>query len=737
MFNVIEGCVNPDPEYLAAMREFRRLFKYIWPQWPRLVFVVFGAMTVAALLSLSFLTIIPLLKITMEEEGLHGWLNAKACVYRYGIEFSPPGIYGSSPEALVVSRIVQDGLARAAGLHEQDHIIRIEESDHTWSGVPHTTLLKALATTQALQIHLQVLRQTGESEAVQLHTPMDKDYIRTLPWGYWKARLTRWATALVDKLQGVAALIPSDRSKAATTKAVIFIITAIMIMTLIRCLSKYCQDYYAEQIVQLAINDLRQDVFAHLTHIPMSYFSDRRPSDCVSRIVRDTNEISLVLKVLFGKALREPLNALFLLGCALLVNWQLTLIFMGASPFVLILMVRFSRSMKKATTKSLVAGSQMLGKLEETLASLKVVKIYNQQSHEQAAFARINQTLLKQHLKMAKVDAATSPAMEVIGMAACSAAILIGIHWVTRDRSSEFIGLLLLLGFSADAVRRASDLWNKIPRAYAASERVLAILDQPAEVDALDAVPCPPLRKGMTFENVNFTYPGRTKPVLKDVSLTIPAGHNVALVGPNGSGKTTLANLIPRFYDPDSGRILIDGLDLRKVTLASLRDQIGLVTQHLVTFNDTVANNIAYGRPGATPEQIREAARRAYAHEFIVDLPKGYDTVIGEHGAGLSGGQLQRIVIARAILKNPALLIFDEATSQIDADSESKIHSAIKDFMADRTTLIIAHRFSTVVSADVIVVMDEGRIVAHGHHEELIQTCRLYETLYQTQLIKA
>jgi len=221
------------------------------------------------------------------------------------------------------------------------------------------------------------------------------------------------------------------------------------------------------------------------------------------------------------------------------------------------------------------------------------------------------------------------------------------------------------------------------------------------------------------------------------VNLTVTAGCNVAIVGPNGSGKTTLANLLPRFYDPDSGRILIDGHDIREVTVESLRSQIAMVTQEVVTFNDTIAANIAYGRQNATREEMEQAAKRAYAHEFICQLPKGYETVIGEHGTGLSGGQLQRVVIARAILKNPAILIFDEATSQVDADSEAKIHRAIEEIVQNRTTFIIAHRFSTVVAADMIVVMDRGRIIAQGQHEDLMRTCSVYQALYETQLVKA
>jgi subfamily B ATP-binding cassette protein MsbA len=286
-------------------------------------------------------------------------------------------------------------------------------------------------------------------------------------------------------------------------------------------------------------------------------------------------------------------------------------------------------------------------------------------------------------------------------------------------------------------VRKTSDIWNKIQQANAAAERVFDVMDQPTEVEKLGALALPAAKGNVEFRDVVFSYPRTERPTLNHVNLSVTAGRNIAIVGPNGSGKTTLANLLPRFYDPDSGQILIDGHDIREVTLESLRDQIGMVTQEVITFNDTITANIAYGRHNATQEDIVAAAKRAFAHEFVSRLPKGYDTIIGELGVGLSGGQLQRIVIARAILKNPAILIFDEATSQVDADSEAKIHKAIEEIMRDRTTFIIAHRFSTVVAADMIVVMDGGRIIAQGQHEQLMQSCRLYQGLYETQLVKA
>jgi ABC-type multidrug transport system fused ATPase/permease subunit len=446
---------------------------------------------------------------------------------------------------------------------------------------------------------------------------------------------------------------------------------------------------------------------------------------------------------MLGKAIREPLNAILPLGFAMYFNWQLTTIFLCGGPFVIIVAVKFGKVMKRATRKSLESGSRMLSKLEETLAGLKVVKIYNQQAHEQHAFQKINEQLLRQQLRISRVEAATSPLLETLSIITASAAILLGAYWVMQVESAyhldgaEFLGLLVILGASAESARKASDVWNKVQRANAAAERIFALKDKPIESEIHHAVSLSPLRKSIEFKDIVFTYPGGLEPVLQGVTLEINAGENIAIVGPNGSGKTTLASLLPRFYDPDSGHIFIDGQDIHQVTLSSLRGQMGMVTQDIVTFNDTVANNIAYGNSHARQEDIIHAAQRAYADEFIRALPKGYDTIIGEHGTGLSGGQLQRIVIARAILKNPTILIFDEATSQVDAESEAKIHAAIETLMADRTTLIIAHRFSTVVAADQIVVIDKGKVVAKGTHEDLIKQCQLYQNLYETQLIGA
>jgi len=424
---------------------------------------------------------------------------------------------------------------------------------------------------------------------------------------------------------------------------------------------------------------------------------------------------------------------------AFAIDRNLTLMFLGAAPIAAFALGSLGSKIKRTTKRSLQSWAVMLAKLKGTIGAVKVVKVYNRQSYEGQNFEKINRKLLKQQFRIAKISAAAGPVLESLAMIAATVGLVFGARWVFGGTMppEDFFVLLFCLGGAAESARRTGSVWNKVQRANAGAERVFAVIDQPKEIQHPTPVELPALKSSIEFQDVKFTYPDSEKPVLNRINLTVQAGHNIAIVGPNGSGKTTLVNLIPRFYNPDSGRILIDGKDIRQANLFSLRNQIAMVTQNIIIFNDTIANNIAYGKEGATEKEIIDAAKRAFAHEFIEPLPLGYETVIGEDGSGFSGGQLQRIVIARAILKNPPILIFDEATSQIDANSETKIHKAIKQIMHGRTCFIIAHRFSTIISADIIVVMDNGQIIAEGKHDNLMKSCQLYQKLYETQLIKA
>lgn len=711
------------------MGAFARIFKYVWPQWPRIIIVVISAVVVACLLSLSFVTVIPLLKVMMGEEGLHSWVERKICSQRYGIEFYMPEkvdfISSDIAYHLLVTDVKDGSFIEQAGIKKLDQIIGIGDFlIEDGQKITSPKLLEILANApEENEITVQFRRLTEESDVSEIKTLT----FNTEKKPFYQDTVAKWMSNL-----------PREQTKENKTKAVVYIILLMAIVTVVRCIAKFFQGYMAQKVVQIGLNHLREDAFAHVMNVPIGFFADERPSDTVSKVIRDTSVMGKAVKIMLGKALREPLNALFMLAMAMYIDWRLTLIFLCGAPLTLGLVAVFGKKMKKATGKSLAVWSQMLGRMQETIAGLKVVKVYNRQQYEHENFKKINKRLLKQLLKISKIDAATSPVMEIIGMMAGSAALIVGAYWVISERrmaGSEFLVLLILLGCAAEAIRKTSDIWNKLQEANAASERVFGVMDTPVEVELTDAVELPVLRDKIEFKNIVFTYPGGDGEVLRGVNLEVKAGCNVAIVGPNGSGKTTLINLLARFYDPDNGLISIDGQDIREVTLSSLRNQIGMVTQSVVTFNDTIEANIAYGKNGCNRDEIITASRRAFAHEFITTLPDGYDTVIGEQGLGLSGGQLQRIIIARAILRNPAILIFDEATSQVDADSEAKIHDAIKEVMRDRTTFLIAHRFSTVVTADVIVVMDKGKIIAHGQHKELIEKCQLYQSLYETQLI--
>lgn len=722
---------------------FRRIAKYVLPQWHRIIVVFFAAVMVGLLFAGSFAAVVPLLKVMMDQESIPGWINRQGCQWRYGMNFAIPAkssLMNDSQKRyeLKVVSVDTNSIAGNAGFKVDDIIIGVGEIYDSNSPMSSLEMMAKLADCNSSSdfVSVHVIRISGgqhHTKKLSVIVPgrfmYESDgFLKKWNWGL------RWE--IIERAQKISALLPEDNALA-MKKAMCFIIIGIIFISTLRCLATFTQKYMGAKVVQVATAHLREDMFERAMYMPVSYFAIYGTSDAISRMIGDVNGIGKGIKVLLGKSLQEPMKVIFMLILAFAIDWKLTLIFLTAAPATAYVMVSFGRRVRKFAKKGLKTSAVMLGKLQESMAGLRVIKVYNQQERECKAYNVASQKNLRQILRSAKADALTSPIMDILGMLAGSAALLIGINMVAKSNldAPQFFLLLLALGVSAESLRKTSDVWNSIQDSNAAMDRVFAIMEYPPESEKPNSKELLTVNQKIEFRNIVFTYPNSDKQVLDKVNLSAKAGQNIAIVGPNGSGKTTLINLLPRFYAPDSGQILIDGIDISDCTLKSLRGHIAMVTQNVVTFNDTIAANIAYGRPDASMDDIIAAAKKSYAHEFIEPLPDGYQTVIGEHGSGLSGGQLQRIVIARAILKDPSVLIFDEAMSQVDADSEAKIQKVLEQIMKGRTSFVIAHRFSTVVSADRIVVMNHGRIAAQGTHEELVKNCSLYKSLYETQLI--
>ena len=515
-----------------------------------------------------------------------------------------------------------------------------------------------------------------------------------------------------------------------------FIVIGFTGLFILKGLAVFIRQYLMTNVGHLVLRDIRNALYAKYQYLSLDYYSKSKMGVLVSRITYDVGVINNSIAQGLTDVFYQGFKVIILTTIAFYINWRLFLVSIILFPFISIPVVKISKALRKISTKTQEKMGELTSMLYEGISGIRIVKIFSMENYEIDRFKRANQGFYKITMKSVKRIVAVGPISEFVGAIAAMVVLYVGGRQVIQGELSfgMFAAFMGAMFQCVQPFKRLSNVNAVMQQALAAATRIFQVLDTPPEVqDKPEAIDLPEFKKTIQFENVRFKYNGEKEEVLKDINLEVPRGVVLAIVGPSGVGKTSLVNLTARFYDVTGGRISIDGYDIRGITIKSLREKIGIVTQDMFLFNDTVKANIAYGNIRASAEAIVAAARVAQADEFIQALPKGYDTVIGDRGFRLSGGEKQRLAIARALLKNPPILILDEATSQLDSHSEILVQKALEQLMHGRTVFVIAHRLSTVRNATKIVVLDKGEIAECGTHEELMNKGGLYKELHQLQ----
>lgn len=524
-----------------------------------------------------------------------------------------------------------------------------------------------------------------------------------------------------------------DADAAGKPQRVLILILCVFVL---RAFTSFFSEYSFQKVGLSTVRDLRNQLYERMIGQSHRFFTERSTGEMVSRVVSDADAIQAAVSTRMGDLLQESVTLLGLIVYVFYLNPMLALVSLVGAPLIVTPVVQFGKKLRKTTHRSQERMAEIATLLEETIRGVRIVKAFTMEPFEIGRFREATRKHLRWTLSAQRVQAMTSPVMELLA----GVCMILLFSYAQRRiaagtlTTGEFVSFLTALAMMYAPIKKLNKVNLSLNTALSAAERVFSMLDVPNEVvEKPDAVVLQGVGKGVRYEDVTFTY--GHDPVLRSITLDVAPGEIVALVGGSGAGKSTLVNLLPRFYDVTNGRITVDGVDVRDTTLHSLRTLMGFVTQEVILFNDTVRNNIAYGRADVADQEVIDAAQAANAHEFISQLPQGYDTEIGESGVLLSGGQRQRLAIARALFKDPPILILDEATSALDTESERLVQQALNNLMRGRTTLVIAHRLSTIRSAHKIVVLDKGRIVEVGTHEQLLAHRGVYRKLYDLQFV--
>ena len=708
--------------------DFRRMLPYLRPHRRALILGLVAAIGVSATYTISISSVIPLLKVIFaDHETLVDWLHRSETERRLGVSITAD--LPDDPAGLRIGRVREES-ANADALNDGDRIVSL-------AGDPPGAyaLMRRITESRATELtDVRVTTTTGPPRTINLALK---------PYHWWSRTL-----------RSVASILPTSPDRDGRLKTLGYVMTALVIVTLVGGLFRLANEGLIAVAVQNAMHDVRSELADHVLRLPLAWHSRQPPGDTLARFANDIGKVEMGMTTLFGRAFREPLKAAGVLVLTLAIDWSLLLVAVVGLPIGALAIGFFGRVVKRAQRRASQSWGRLLDHLGEKLAGIRVVKAYGMQSAEASRFENEDRTLTRAQKNIEFVEAATKPALETLAMIAVAMFVIYGAYRVFSGQLEPqlFFGAIVCLGGVFDPVRKLAKVNNRLQAADVSARRLLELRDATtedqhavqaaaADTDAYELE----LSEQIEFRDIGFVYPSAPqRPVLADINLNVRKGQVVALVGPNGSGKTTLMALLLRFFEPTSGEIRIDGRPLIDIPLEQLRGLIGLVTQEAVVFADTVRANIAYGANGDVDDaMIRRAAQRAHVDEFINTLEvrhedritRGYDAFVSARS--LSGGQRQRLAIARAILRDPPILILDEATSQVDSESERRIQEALEEITQDRTTFVIAHRYSTIARADVTVVLNEGRLVSYGKHAELLETCPFYVSLCQTQFAQA